>query len=257
MSIWRKFLPITIACILTGMLLSSAFRAQTALNAENKTNRNQTLIDIIDNLETETNELEENIDILKKEIEQLQQKEIPGQEGYVAGLQDQIQQLKLRSDQIAVAGPGILVLLDDNTTGAEAAKINNPEFYNPEDFIVHDKSLLYLVNALKGNAEAIAINNQRISYNSDIRCVGTVIMVNSSRLAPPYEIKAIGSPSVLEAAILNSDEYLFLKSKEIPLTITKTEKIDLPGIKGNYSVSYTEEVKEGEKSKKQKEKGDV
>ena len=111
---------------------------------------------------------------------------------------------------------------------------------------MHDKSLLYLVSALRGQAEAIGINNQRLVASSDIRCVGTVIMVNSTRLAPPYEIKAIGNPKLLEATVLNSDEYFFLKSKEMPVTITQMEEISLPALKGSNTANYAHPVKEGE-----------
>ncbi|HHT64179.1 MAG: DUF881 domain-containing protein [Bacillota bacterium] len=247
MTKWKKYLPITIACLITGLLLTSALRAQTALDDEGKTNKNQTLIDIINNLEAETKVLEETIDSLRSQIENIQNKETPGQQGYVVSLQDQIQQLKLRSGQTNVSGPGIVIVLDDNVSGAETARINNPDLYNPEDFIVHDKSLLYLISAIRGKAEALAINDQRLVASSDIRCVGTVIMVNSSRLAPPYEIKAIGNPDLLEEAVLNSEEYYFLKSKDMPVTITKVEDISLPAYKGSTTINYTEAVKEEKK----------
>ncbi|MGI6686304.1 MAG: DUF881 domain-containing protein [Bacillota bacterium] len=256
MTTWKKYLPITIACILTGLLLTSALRVQTAVEAESKPNKNQTLIDIINNLEEETKVLEETIDSLRDQIEKIQKQEAPGQQGYVTSLQNQIQQLKLRSGQTNVSGPGIVIVLDDNTAGAEAARINNPELYNPEDFIVHDKNLLYLISALRGKAEALAINNQRLAANSDIRCVGTVIMVNSSRLAPPYEIRAIGDPLLLEAAVLNSDEYIYLKSREMPITITKTDEISLPGMKGSHTINYTEAVKDEKQEEKKEKKGD-
>lgn len=164
-----------------------------------------------------------------------------------AELQNQIQRLKLRAGLIEVTGPGIIIVLDDNITGAEAAKTNQPALYDPEDYIVHDKNLLYLVSSLKGQAEALAINNQRILPNSDIRCVGTVIMVNSTRLAPPYEIKAIGNPDLLEAAVMNSDEYIYLKSKEMPVKLTKADIINIPAYKGSHSLNYAQAIKEGDK----------
>ncbi|MEL7563897.1 MAG: DUF881 domain-containing protein [Dehalobacterium sp.] len=245
MTNWKKYIPITIACIITGLLLTTAFQSQTAAVKDDvKTSKNQTLIDIINNLESETNVLEETIDSLRKQIEEIQKQESPGQ-GFLVSLQDQIAQLKLRSGQTDVSGPGIIIELDDNVTGAEASKANNPEMYDPEYFIVHDKNLLFLVSALRGHAEAIAINNQRLVATSDIRCVGTVIMVNSSRLAPPFQIKAIGDPRLLEAAVLNSDEYLMLKSREMPFTITKAENISLPGFKGSNTINYAQPIKEG------------
>lgn len=242
---WKKYLSITIACILTGLLLTTAFQSQAGIKDDTKTGNNKTLIDIINNLEAETNILEETIDSLRKQIEEIQKQGSP-EEGFLSSLQDQIKQLKLRSGQTEVSGPGIIIELDDNIAGAEAAKINNPDMYNPEYFIIHDKNLLYLVSAIREQAEAIAINNQRLVATSDIRCVGTVIMVNSSRLAPPFQIKAIGDPRLLEAAVLNSDEYLILKSREMPLTITKAENIALTGFKGSNTINYAQPKKEKE-----------
>ena len=55
------------------------------------------------------------------------------------------------------------------------------------------QDLLYIINDLKrGGAEAISINEQRIISTSEIRCVGNTILVNTTRLAPPYHIKVIG-----------------------------------------------------------------
>ncbi len=230
----KKYLYLTVACILTGLLLTVALHAQTADEAE--TAENKTLIDIINNLESETKVLEENISYLHSQIEKIQKKE--SDQGILVNLQNKVQKLKLQAGQTVVAGSGITVVLDDNTTGAEAAKSNNPDLYNPEDYIVHDKNLLYLVNAIRGKAEAISINNQRLIATSDIRCVGTVIMVNSSRLAPPYQIKAIGDSSVLEAAITNSDEYFFLKNKNMPISVTKSTNIALPDFKGSNTINY-------------------
>ena len=40
-------------------------------------------------------------------------------------------------------GPGIKVTLDDNPKGAEAAKTSDVLTYNPENYIIHDKNVLY------------------------------------------------------------------------------------------------------------------
>ncbi|ATW25252.1 DUF881 domain-containing protein [Candidatus Formimonas warabiya] len=244
MSNWKKYLPITIACILTGLLLASALRTQTAVQNTDKTSKNNTLIDIINNLESETKVLEETISSLRDQIEVIQKKD--SSEGILVSVQNQVQQLRLQAGHTSVSGPGIIVVLDDNTAGAEAAKTNSPDLYDPEDYIVHDKNLLYLVSALRGQAEAIAINSQRLVATSDIRCVGTVIMVNSSRLAPPYQIKVIGDPRLLEAAVLNSDEYIYLKGKDMPITITKTDNIELPDFKGSNTINFAQPLKDGE-----------
>jgi uncharacterized protein YlxW (UPF0749 family) len=241
---WKKYLPLTIACVVTGLLLTVTFRTQMAIMNEKEVDKNKTIIEIIDNLESETEILENNIDSMRKEIEKIQKQQSP--EGFLVSLQNQVDQLKLLAGQTDVSGPGIIVVLEDNVSGADAAKTNNPELFNPEDYIVHDKNLLYLISEVRGQTEAIAINNQRLVPSSDIRCVGTVIMVNSSRLAPPYEIKLIGNPALLETAVLNSDEYAYLKSKDMPVSITRVDNINLSGYKGSNTANLTLPLDEGE-----------
>lgn len=242
----RKHYTIIIACVLTGLLLAVALRTQTAFQDGQSPNKNQNMIDLINVLEQETIALEDTIDSLRKQIDQIQQQQSTG-EGILVSLQNQIQQLRLQAGLAEISGSGITIVLDDNTAGAEAAKINNPAFYDPENFIVHDKNLLYLVSALRGQARAISINNQRLVNTSDIRCVGTVIMVNSTRLAPPYEISVIGNPSLLEATVQNSDEYIYLSSMNMPVKITRSDNISLPAYKGSHTFNYAQAVKEGEK----------
>ena len=75
---------------------------------------------------------------------------------------------------------------------------------DPNRYIIHYENLLYLVNDLRNaGAEGISINGQRIVVSSEIRCVGNVILVNTTRLAPPFEISAIGDPKALELSLIH------------------------------------------------------
>ena len=119
----------------------------------------------------------------------------------------------------------------------------NPES-NPNNYIVHYESLLALVEEIKrAGAEAVSINEQRLITNSDIRCVGNVILVNTTRIAPPFEISAIGNPLLIEKYILNSSEYDFLLSSEIPVSyelFTDENVITVPSYKSDITFSYTQ-----------------
>ena len=100
---------------------------------------------------------------------------------------------------------------------------------------------------LRREADAIAVNGQRLVATSDIRCVGTVIMVNSTRLAPPFEISAIGDPALLQATVENSDEYINIKIiRNMPVTIQTANKIVIPAYKGSNILKYAHPSKEGE-----------
>ncbi len=92
-----------------------------------------------------------------------------------------------------------------------------------------------MVNNLKAaGAEALAVNGLRIIAGSDIRCVGTVILVNSTRVAPPYEIQALGNAEALEAGIESSDEFIFLKDRDFPIKVTKNQSLTLPAYSGSF-----------------------
>lgn len=228
----RRFISLILICFLSGLLVAWQLQAQLASAAQNK--KDAGLIEVIRTLEEENKGLEERIVALRQKLEETQKSQASF-ETTLSGLQKQLDELKILAGLTPLTGPGIIITLDDNKAGAEAAKTSSPATYNPENYIIHDKNLLYLVNALKAaGAEGIAINDQRLVTSSDIRCVGTVILVNSTRLAPPYEIKAVGDPEKLEGAILNSEEFIYLKSREFPVKLVKTPQIILPAYKGGF-----------------------
>ena len=44
-------------------------------------------------------------------------------------------------------------------------------------------------------AEAVSLNGERVVATTSIYCVGSTILVNDTRLSPPYEFLAIGDPA--------------------------------------------------------------
>ncbi len=236
-------LLITIAALITGFLLMVSFRHYYNSAARAQKPHNQQLIAYIDNLEEEINSLEEEIIEAREKIDSIQKEQTEG-EYVLAGLNKSLESLKNKAGLTQVTGPGVVLTLDDNNKGAEIAKKNNPETYYPENYIIHSTDILYLINAVAKEAEAISVNNQRIVDISNIRCVGTVILVNSARLAPPYDIKIIGSPSGLELAITESYHYSVLASKEMPMKLIKVEEQTLPPFTGSYATEYTQIPKE-------------
>ncbi|WP_227764521.1 DUF881 domain-containing protein [Zhaonella formicivorans] len=230
---WHLYL--TVICLISGVLLITLFKTQQAVRAEAASKKANNLISVIDGLEKETDALEEKIAALREQIDAIQKEQISG-EDRMASLKQELETLKMQAGLTEVEGPGVIVVLDDNAKGAEAAKTSDLSTYNPEKFIIHDKNVLYVVNDLKNaGAEAISVNNQRIVTTSNIRCVGTVILVNSTRMAPPYEIKAIGDPEKLEQGVVNGIDYSYLKKNDFPVKIIKEDNIVIPAYKGSYS----------------------
>lgn len=94
-------------------------------------------------------------------------------------------------------GPGIIIKLTDSD------KIVGLKD-DPNIGLIHNADLLELINDLwAAKAEAISLNEQRIISKTGIRCIGSTILVNEVRIAPPFVIKAVGSPEDLEKSVKN------------------------------------------------------
>jgi len=231
----------TLVCLLMGFIVMFSLKANSTPDTTSEDTQYQTLINYVKTLEKETAALEDEIILTRGKIDAIQQGQA-GEQDKLANLQTVLDEMNLEAGYTEVTGPGIIITLDDNTKGAEIAKKNNPSSYYAEDYIIHDKNLLYIVKALAQNSEAVSINDQRIVDSSNIRCVGTLIMVNSSRLAPPYEIKIIGNQDLLESDFLNCEEYLTLKVKDMPIKVGKSDNLTIPAYTGGYNLDYIQKA---------------
>lgn len=243
----KWYVPFTIVCLLSGMLLSMQLRVQANLNEGPKAQRNESLIGIIQTLEEETAALEDQLVELRSQLDEDQKRSIGNQDKLLV-LQEELEMAKAAAGLSDLVGPGVIITLEDNVRGAEAAKNQEPGKYRDENFIIHDRNLLYIVNDLKvGGAEAIAINGQRLVTTSDIRCAGTMILVNTTRLAPPYIITAIGDPDSLVRAVTAPEaEYETLKALQFPVSLKVESIVEIPAYKGGFRIDYAQPAKEGE-----------
>ncbi|NLT96282.1 MAG: DUF881 domain-containing protein [Clostridia bacterium] len=233
----RKWiLPITIVCIISGLLLSLQFKAQASLSPNPIGERNEALVSLINNLEQEIDQYQENLNNLRAELDKIENSTVSGQ-AEIEALQQEIQKARLQAGLLPLKGRGIKVVLDDNQAGLKAAPNDDPNRY-----IIHYENILNIITELKlGRTEAISINGQRLVTPSEIRCVGNVILVNTTRLAPPFEITAIGNPDILEEVLLYG-EYDLLKSSGFPVSYTKhysDNPVEIPAYSGTYQFKFT------------------
>lgn len=96
--------------------------------------------------------------------------------------------------QSEVVGPGVQVTLrDSKRTGA------GPEI---DAAIIHDVDLLRIVNELwNAGAEAVAIDDRRIGPGTNIRCVGSTVLIDQEKVAAPVTVRAIGGQKNLIGAL--------------------------------------------------------
>lgn len=108
---------------------------------------------------------------------------------------DLIADLKFQAGLTALIGEGVMIKMNDSEK--IASKDENANVY-----VIHDDDLLRVVNELRAaGAEAIAINGQRLTALSEIRCAGPTLSVNNTRSSVPFEIYAIGDKKTLQNAI--------------------------------------------------------
>lgn len=154
----------------------------------------------------------------------------------------QLQEAKMNAGLIRVAGPGLRITLDDSKRVVK-------EKEDPMPFVIHEEYIRDILNALwNGDAEAIAVNGQRITTNTEVFCAGSYIQINGTIQMPPYVIEAIGETNTLSAGLKLFYRWFQLGNYQEQYGITRKleglSKIVIPAGKLR-DYHYAEPVKEG------------
>ncbi|EMS72227.1 DUF881 domain-containing protein [Ruminiclostridium cellobioparum] len=129
-------------------------------------------------------------------------------------LTDEIQKLKTVAGLTDVKGKGVTV------TFAKEDSLN-----------VEDDDLLFVLNELRAtDAQALAINDQRIIDTTEVRVAGGYIMVNGRHVTPPYVIKAIVDPDNAVNALNMIGGALEKIKLFIDVHVEKSDNIEIPKI---------------------------
>lgn len=237
----RVNLALTFILIILGLLLSTSFYSRQKTIRTNPISRKNELIEVIGDLEKKRDSLKLKLDDLRKKVSSYE-KRAAFNEGELKSFNADLSKLKKKAGLTTIEGKGLKVTLSDNP------KV--PPGKDPNNYIIHDYDLRAVVNALwQGEAEAIAVNNQRLTSFSAIRCVGTTILTNFVRLATPYEIKALGDPNKLEKSLKENKQVTLLlnnyaKTYGLKVSIKKVKNLEIPTYKGSLKVEYAQATSE-------------
>lgn len=132
-----------------------------------------------------------------------------------------------------LVGQGITITLKDGT-GSGGSKLDL------SSYLVHYSDLIEVINALKNaGAEAISVNDQRVTNSTAISCIGNVIKINNEKVGVPFVINAIGSPEKLYGALTMLGGYIDkLKDEGVIVTVDKQQSITIPKYTGIYKFEY-------------------
>jgi len=226
-----KFLSrsqITIAIILaiTGLLLVTQFRSQSAFSNNLEAQTQKDLGEVIKNLNMEVEALQKEIADNTIKLYQYDQATTNKKLILDEALKN-LETLKIAAGLSKVEGKGIVIQISDQGN------------------LLSNHDLLDVIQELRSvGAEAISINDQRIVAESPLDQEKDIIMANKVKLTPPYQIRAIGDPETLYQAItiLGGVKDTLSSLNGVSLEIIKKQRIIIPSLRKIPKRSYAKPI---------------
>ncbi len=136
--------------------------------------------------------------------------------------------LQIVSGVKSITGSGFKIVIND------ARRTDSLDFQEVNLAKVFDSDLQLITNALwASGAQAISVNNQRITTTTAIRSAGEAILINYRPLLPPYEIVFIGNEEVSKQLVENPDfkdfQYV-VTTYGLEYKIEKIDNVEIPAI---------------------------
>jgi uncharacterized protein YlxW (UPF0749 family) len=188
-------------------------------------------------------ELQTQQDDLTARILQLRA-QIQGVEGQGAGsadlvrqLNDDLEQARIAAGLIPLTGSGIVLQLEDSQQPV-------PRDGSQSDYLVGSRDIRTVVEELwLAGAEAIAVNDERVTPTTAIIDIGSSLLVNSAYLAPPYQVTALG-PADLYQRLSSSPGFIdFVRARAegygIRLSFAEPQAVDMPAFVGTVTLRYS------------------
>lgn len=178
--------------VVLGFVVAVSFNTY-ALSSAGRSGRSADLAGIVEQMEAQQAALTDEIAGRRATLDALE-RSAAEESGERTSFTNEAESTRAAAGLTQVTGPGVVVTLDD------AAVV--PAGDDPNRYIIHDFDIAAVVNALlAGGAEAVEVNGQRIIATTAIRCAGTTILVNQTRLGAPYVVAAIGDAGRMSEAL--------------------------------------------------------
>ncbi len=208
-------ISISLICVILGLALSWQFQSirnnAQVMNLESQ--KKDDLVVKILNEQKNNENMRTKLSELQAQVEKFESARGNSDENLKL-LSDEIQKLKIVAGLTDVKGKGVIVA-----------------FSKDDALNVEDDDLLYVLNELRAtDAQALAINDQRIIDTSEVRVAGGYIMVNGRHIMPPYVIKSIVDPDNAVNALNMIGGALEKIRVFIDVDVEKSDNIEIPKI---------------------------
>ncbi|RDG32225.1 DUF881 domain-containing protein [Streptomyces corynorhini] len=195
------------AGLVLAALVVTVGAAQARISAPVVAKEREELIDRINAETSAADTLERTVEKLRGEVGDRQRAALRSQGG------DQGELVGLLAGATPVTGPGVKLVVDDAKEASSGGGGPRESSGFSDTGRVRDRDMQRVVNGLwESGAEAIAINDQRLTSLSAIRAAGDAILVDNRPLVPPYTVLAVGDGKKLSEAFQASADGLYLRS---------------------------------------------
>ncbi|MEO5919330.1 MAG: DUF881 domain-containing protein [Candidatus Limnocylindrales bacterium] len=146
----------------------------------------------------------------------------------------ELEKARIAAGLVQLSGSGLVFRLEDADVGVSAPAA---------DGLVTARDVRILVQELwLAGAEAISVNSERVVAPTAILDIGNSILVNSAYLAPPYEIRAIGSRDLYGTLSSAASFIEFVQDRVSPaglrLSFAELDEVTIPAYAGSVTVRF-------------------
>jgi len=220
--------PVAVVLLLTAFLLVMQLRTERSIRRflGIPSSRLEEFAYRLVRSEAERRALEEEVESLRGRVTAMGRLSAEGRAG-LESVSAELEHLSALSGLTALQGPGVVIAIRDSTRQLAPGE-------DPNDVLVHYTDLQSVVNELwAAGAEAVTINGERFTVGSSIQCIGTTVLINGRRIAPPFRVEAIGDSDGLTGYLGRPQGTVaYLRAFGFPVITTRARQVRAPAYRG-------------------------
>jgi uncharacterized protein YlxW (UPF0749 family) len=227
-----------IALLLLGFLVAAQLAAEGP-RVRYASQERTGLVDTAQSLQSQQDQLKGQIVELRDDIQKLEH-DSAGSQATLRSLNDQLEQARIAAGLISLTGTGIVLKLEDSTQPV-------PPDGNEADYLVGASDLRTVVDQLwLAGAEAIAINDERVTASTAIIDIGGSVLVNAAYLAGPYDITAIGPGDLFDRLSASPGFEELVRTRRgsfgIGISWAEPDTVNVPAFAGSVTLKESRAV---------------
>jgi uncharacterized protein YlxW (UPF0749 family) len=220
--------------LVLGFLVSAAL-AQERAQEEHLPGQTADLVELVRRREAAIRDLSAHVGQLSSELAGAQEAGAR-ESSRVRSILGRVERLREPAGLAPLQGPGLVIELADS---AEAPLTTG----DVTDLRIQDTDLQLVVNALwAAGAEAVAINDRRVTSTTAIREAGEAILVNFHAVSSPYRVTAIGDTDALRQGTLGSEIArqfdVWTQIYGLGFTVRSAEGVTVPALPAAHEVAW-------------------